>query len=331
MTRSAGAFLKGGFMKSTNHIRAFHKAWKLSDTVYSQTRPNLRWKNRIRFSLTSLMHADETMEWFSMLETTDWMHPFLEKMPVLTFKPMRVYLSTKWNLAQRKKVIWDTYHLLQRYPVFCKTILNTHGTVLARYDCGKYGDLAIVLCSHHHSTSKEGELMVKLRNNSQDRDIIKMAFSFERSVSGDFICYIGCIQGSGTDNRDEIKAITKAMHGLRPAALMIFIAREIISAMDIKITHILGLGNQAHPFRKKHLIHIPFAHQISFDYDALWQDAGGKLEENGWFCLPVKSERRESKDIKSKKKMVYLRRYGMMDELSKQIHQNMSGIFQSGS
>ena len=271
------------------------------------------------------------MEWFSLLENSAFIQPYLNKIPVLAFKPMRAYMSTRWNLVQRKKVIWDTYHLLERYPVFCHTLLHTSGLVMARYHVDNFGEFSFVLCDCQHSTSKEGELMVKLINNSLKSEVFKIIFSFEQTTCGAFICYIGCIQGSGTDNREEIRAITKAMHGLRPTSLMIFVVREIINAMGIEMVSILGSSNQIHPFRKKHLIHLPFAHDISFNYDALWTEAGGVPREDGWFILPLRSDRREISEVKSKKKMLYKRRYAMMDDISKQIHEKIRGSSRSPS
>ncbi|NTU68973.1 MAG: DUF535 domain-containing protein [Chlorobiaceae bacterium] len=307
------------------HVKAFMTAWALSHAIYKNEERYLLWKNRIRFSLVSLLSAPDSAEWFAQLAISAWIRPVLDKIPVLAFKPMRPYLSTKWDLGRKKKVIWDTYDLIRQYPVLWKTMLASNGKELACVEAGKSGKLSIVFCDCHHSTSKEGEVMVLLRSQDPDRDVVKMTFSFEKVAEGRFNCYIGCIQGADIDNREEIKAITKAMHGLRPTSLMIFVVREIVAAMDIDIAGLMGLGNQIHPFRKKHLIHLPFVHQINFNYDSLWEDAGAVPDEDGWFRLPVRQERRESGEIKSKKKMLYQRRYAMMDDLAKQIHDTVRG------
>ena len=305
-------------------FKAFLKAWTLSQSVYKEQALLFLWKNKLRFSFISLLSATDSAEWFAQLAATDWIRPLLERMPVLPFKPMRAYLSADWGFGRRKKVIWDTYDLIRRYPVLWNTLLTPRGRTLAGYNAEK-SCLSIVLCDCQHSTSKEGELMVLLRSHGPDSDILKMTFSFEQLPNGYFNCYIGGIQGVGGDNREEIKDITKAMHGLRPTSLMIFVVREIIAAMDIKAAALLGSGNSIHPYRKKHLIHLPSVHRISFNYDTVWEEADGVAGEDGWFRLPVTQERRESSEIKSKKRALYQRRYAMMDDLSRQIRTAVRG------
>jgi hypothetical protein len=313
------------------HYKAFLKAWGLSHAIYKEEAFFLLWKNKLRFSVVSLLSAVDSTEWFSQLSTSTWIQPVLERIPVLAFKPMRAYLSTEWDFSRRKKVIWDSYELLRRYPVCWSTLLSTEGTELARFEAENHGKWCVILRDCHHSTSKEGEVMVILRNCASRRDLFKTIFSFEKVADGSFNCYIGCIQGMSADSRDEIKAITKAMHGLRPTSLMIFVVREIIAAMGIEIKSLLGSGNQIHPFKKKHLIHLPFVHQINFNYDALWEDAGGVPAADGWFRLPVTQAHRKSNEIKSKKKMLYQRRYALMDDMAKQIRDAVRGDALSGS
>lgn len=306
-------------------FKAFLKAWVLSQAIYKEQPFLFLWKNKLRFSIISLLSAPDSAEWFAQLAATDWIRPLLEKMPVLTFKPMRTYLAVDWGFGRRKKVIWDTYELIRRYPLLWDTLLTPGGRSLASYQAEGLSRLGIVLCDCHHSTSKEGELMVVLRSYGPDHDILKMTFSFEHLANGAFNCYIGCIQGGGGDNREEIKAITKAMHGLRPTSLMIFAVREIIAAMEINVVALMGSGNCIHPYRKKHLIHLPSVHRISFNYDTVWEEADGVAGDDGWFRLPVNQERRESGEIKSKKRALYQRRYAMMDDLSRQIRMAVRG------
>ncbi len=311
-------------------VTAFRKAWQLSGNVYRYAPAGLRRKNRIRFSLVSLLHSTDALEWFCRLESTDWMQPLVSSMPTIFFKPMRAYLSTRWPVSRRKKVIADTCELLRKHPVFLNALLDDEGRVLASYADGRYGALDILLCNCRHSTSKEGELAVKLRNPVTGKEIIKMVFSFEELDSGAYACYIGCIQGCELEQLDDFRAVTRAMHGLRPASLMVFVARALINALDVRVVALYGLGDSIHPFRKKHLVHLPFVHRIKFSYDRLWMEAGGSRQADGWFRLPVEPARREATEIKSRKKAMYQRRYQMLDDLSLQIRQSIRGERRSG-
>ena len=163
--------------------------------------------------------------------------------------------------------------------------------------------------------------MLSLRSASLRDPVIQMAFSFEQQSKAERICYIGCIQGRST--KDEIKMMTKAMYGLRPNLVMIFIVQEI--ARLFALTHLFGVSNAIHPHHSKYLIHLPFMHDTTFDYDALWTDMGGVSDSDGWFRLPLKTERRSSKEMKPNKRAMYHRRYAMMDELSRQIEASLIG------
>ena len=300
-------------------LKAGRTAWTLSHSIYSSSGAGLRSKNKIRWALIAAIRPGESLEWFKRLNVND-MRSFSERIPYLTFKPMRVFMSTKWNIAQRKKVIEDTYHVIRTYKgPLQDAILNAGGSTLARVNLDGYGEVSIVLC-YDNSLRKEGALMVSLKCASLNEPIIQIAFALEQRSAESRICYIGCIQGRS--NKDEIKTITKAMHGLRPHVVMLFVVQEIMSALGM--THLFGVGNTIHPHHQKYLIHLPFVHETTFDYDSLWRELGSLSEQDGWFNLPLKTERRTDKEMKSNKRAMYHRRYALMDHLSMQIQASIA-------
>lgn len=300
-------------------LKAGITAWALSDSVYSSSSAALRSKNKIRWAFIAAISPTESLNWFKRLGIKD-MSSYSEQIPYLTFKPMRVFMSTKWNISKRKKVIEDTYTIIRTYKgAMQEGILNPEGSKLARFTIDGYGEISIVL-SYDNSLRKEGALMISLKSASSHEPVIQIAFSFEQKSPNNRVCYIGCIQGRS--NKDEIKAITKAMHGLRPHHVMLFIVQEIMSALDI--THLFGVGNTIHPHHQKYLIHLPFLHNTTFDYDSLWVELGGLSEQSGWFNLPLKTERRTEKEMKANKRAMYRRRYSMMDNLSMQLRASIT-------
>jgi hypothetical protein len=300
-------------------LKAGLTAWALSNSTYSSSGIALRTKNRIRWAVMAAMSPAESLDWFNRLDIHD-MRSFSERIPYLTFKPMRVFMSTKWNIAQRKKVIEDTYHLIRTYRgPLQDAILKADGSTLARFNLDGYGEVKIILC-YDNSLRKEGVLMVSLKCASLHEPVIQLAFSFEQKSAKSSAGYIGCIQGRS--NKHEIKAMTKGLHGLRPHAVMLFIVQEIMSVLNV--TLLFGVGNSIHPHHQKYLIHLPFVHNTTFDYDSLWKELGGGSEPDGWFKLPLKAERRTDKEMKSNKRAMYHRRYDMMDNLSMQIKASLS-------
>ena len=300
-------------------LKAGMTAWALSNAIYTSSGIALRSKNKIRWTIMAALYPSESLDWFNWLDIKD-MRSFSEQIPYLTFKPMRVFMSTKWNIAHRKKVIEDTYSFIRTFKgPLQEAILNTEGSTLASFNLNGYGDVKIILC-YDNSLRKEGVLMVSLKCASLNEPIIQVAFSLEQKSATSRACYIGCIQGRS--NKDEIKAITKVMHGLRPHVVMLFIVQEIISALNL--THLFGVGNTIHPHHQKYLIHLPFIHHTTFDYDSLWKELGGVSEPDGWFKLPMTTERRTDKEMKSNKRAMYHRRYAMMDTISMQIKSSIA-------
>ena len=300
-------------------LKAGKTAWVLSNSIYSSSGIALRSKNKIRWALLAAISPGESLDWFKRIDIND-MHAFSKRIPYLTFKPMRVFMSTRWNIAQRIKVIEDTYHFIRTFRgPLQDAILEPHGSEIASFQLDGYGEIKIILC-YDNSLRKEGVLMLSLIHPSLSQPVIQIAFSLEHKSQQNKVCYIGCIQGRS--NKDQIKAITKSFDGLRPHAFMLFVVQEIMSVLGI--THILGVGNAIHPHHQKYLIQIPYAHLTTFDYDSLWMEMGGVAIQDGWFNLPLKTERRTDKEMKSNKRAMYYRRYALMDNLSMQIKNTIS-------
>ena len=301
-------------------VTAAHRSWKLAGSGYLQDNKTRQIQQRFRWAVAAAVTPRLTLQWFDMLDHPE-LRVFAEINPRLAFKPMRVYMSTRWDKLRKIKVINDTYQVIQRHKgALLDALIRHEDCVLARFELDGCGEAKIVL-GHDRKYRKEGELVASLRCGPAGRNVISMAFSLELDSDGSCACYIGCIQGG---YQDDAKNAAKAMHGLRPKALMVFVAQEIASAFDA--VKIYGVGNAIQAHRKKHLIRIPFRHDITFDYDALWTEAGGELTPDKWFSLPLESQRRSTDTIKSNKRSMYLRRYNLMDELSGQIRASLAPL-----
>ena len=175
-----------------------------------------------------------------------------------------------------------------------------------------------VLLGYDNTFRKEGELVVSLCCAAFGGPIVSLVFSFEYKNISELAMFIGCIQGRrGVDN----KPISKAMHGLWPKAFIVYIAQEIARALNVK--YIYGVGNDIHSHKKKHIIYIPSRHELSFDYDSLWVDLGGKSSADGWYNIPLQLERRSYECMKSNKRSMYTRRYALLNNISDQIRSSL--------
>jgi hypothetical protein len=212
---------------------------------------------------------------------------------------MGTYMSRSWGWTQRLKVIRDTYVFVNtKGGVFQEAMLREDGLLLARISLEKAGDLILRLRADAQFR-KEGEIGAFLEVDGIPGAIISFAFSLEHLSTG-WACYLGALQGRKGGDEEIIKLTTKAMHGLRPKALMVFAAQEI--ARSLRMARRLGVGNDIHAARTRMLGPIK---KILFDYDELWREMGGELQPNGWYALTLKASRRPAEGIKPNKRSMY--------------------------
>ena len=167
---------------------------------------------------------------------------------------------------------------------------------------------------------KEGEFVLFIQSRELGGRLMALTFGLEKTENAQWTCYLGCIQGRG--GCEVMCQVTKSMHGLRPRCLMVFVLQEVAGTLGVK--KILGAGNAIHANRRKHLVHLPFRHNIPFDYDAFWSEFGAELDAEGWFHLPTRLIRRTHNNIKPNKRSMYVKRYEMLDEIADQIRISMT-------
>ncbi|MDE3032878.1 MAG: DUF535 family protein [Acidobacteriota bacterium] len=295
------------------YLAVSRKAWTYSTRAY-EARPGERTKvkRHVRWAVMAALREASVQGWFAFLDEPA-IHPFVAANPRLAFRPMGTYMSRRWGWPRRFKVIRDTYifaHANGR--ALQEALLREGGLVLARWPLEKAGTMTLRLRADAQFR-KEGEAGVFLELEGVAGAISSFAFSLEHDPGG-WTCYIGALQGRKGGDEEAIKTATKAMHGLRPKALMVFVAQEI--ARSLRVCALLGVGNGIHVARARIL---GPAKKILFDYDELWREAGGEPQPDGWFRLPLKATHRSAEEIKPNKRSMYAKRYALMDGLSRQI------------
>ena len=236
---------------------------------------------------------------------------------------MRSYLSARWGLIRRTKVMRETYSfVLWRGGAVREALLQKEGegVVLASVALGDLGPAELCM-GFDNRFRKEGEFAITLRCPEQGGRISSLSFALEWQRSG-LVMYAGCVQGRPEGDDGFMKALQKAMHGLRPKALVVFAAQEVARALGAR--EFLGAGNSIQVHRRKHLIHLPWVHELTFDYNTFWEELGGHPALDGWFYLPRKARRRTREEIKPNKRTLYTRRYALMDDLADQIKTAMA-------
>jgi uncharacterized protein len=302
------------FSAQSKFYIAARTGWGIAASIFS----NRVTYEKIRWGLAAAVNPSESVLWFEQVKTDCFM-PFLEINPRLALKPTRVYMSTRWKMTQKIKVLQDTYNFIHLNRTFVQnSLLQPDGGVIAQTDLGKHGNATIVL-SYDSRFRKEGELVLSLWISSLTRAIAFLSFSLESHPDGTCSCYIGCLQGGKEGNqKEDVVTASKAMHGLRPKAALVFAVQEMARAFGAR--ELLGVGNDIQAHRRKHIIHIPFLHDYTFDYNATWSDVGGVPDKEGWYRLPLETYRHSREEIKTNKRSMYVKRYAMMDDFAQQIN-----------
>jgi uncharacterized protein VirK/YbjX len=300
-----------------NSLLAAREACSLAASGYAGEPRLTIFKQQAKWAFAGAVNATAALEWFRILQTPE-LSTYVRLNRRLALKPMRVYVSSRWKIEKKIKVMRDTYKFIQIVGSPLQNALSRPGGVnLARFAITAESE-ALVTLGYDNTFRKEGELVATFTCADLGGTIISLVFSFEQKENGGWIMYVGCIQGrSGIDN----KPVSKAMHGLWPKAFIVFIAQEIASALGV--TTLLGVGNDIHSHKKKHVIYISSRHELSFDYDALWTEAEAIPSADGWFDLPLQLQRRSYESMKSNKRSMYSRRYAMLDSISAQIQSSL--------
>ena len=296
---------------------AARRAWRLSSSAYRADKPLKRLKQNLRWALAAAARPEAALDWFAHLQSED-LAPFKAANPILVFKPMRSYLSTRWGLQRRTKVMRETYaYVLWRGGAAREALLqgNGGGVAIATFPLGELGTGEIHL-GFDNTFRKEGEFAVTLAIPGRNARICCLSFALEWQDNG-LAMFAGCVQGMQEGEAEIMKALGKAMHGLRPKALVVFAAQEVARSLGAR--EMFGAGNTIQVHRRKHLIHLAWAHDLSFDYDVFWQELGGRPAFDGWFYLPRKAKQRTRDEIKPNKRSLYAKRYALQDDLAAQI------------
>ncbi len=296
--------------------------WQLASGTFAGHNKSFRRKQQWKSFLLALINPRFASQWFEILRSSD-IHIVAKHRRRLYLKPFRPYMSMRWTKKQKVKVILDTYRfIMSKGEEFRRVITCSEGVEIARFNLSETTEGFLTL-GYDEKFRKEGEFVLSFKCDALEGIIIAASFSFEEMESGRWASRIGCIQGY-SGNADLSRAAQKLLCGLRPKSLLIFALQEF--SRELGMTAIYGAGDKIQVYRGKHLIHLPWRHVISFDYNSIWCESGGKLHNNGWYELPLTPDRRKLTEIKANKRSLYQRRYQMLQNLTVKIADTVNTI-----
>ncbi len=292
------------------------ESWDFATRAYACEGKKSLSKQQWKSFWGAFLHSKFATKWFRILKSPDFVSISYHR-PLLYFKPFRVYMSIRWSKQQRMKVILDTYKFINaKGSSFAEVIHQKEGIEMSRFKLSDELE-GVLKIGYDDRYRKEGELVFSFDCEQLGGMIISAAVSFEETAAGVWVCRIGCVQGHIKNAENATKVTQKLMHGLRPKALIVFTIQEFSRQMGFSAVY--GAGDSIQAYRKKHAIHLPWRHNIQFDYDAIWMESGGIPAKEGWYELPLVPLKKSYEEIKTHKRAVYKRRYQLMDELSDKI------------
>ncbi len=216
------------------------------------------------------------------------------------------YLNVDWQFERKLDAISGHYRLLNgrlgilRFPPPASITL------------ADLGDAIQIRLHTHLLFEHEGALTVSLFKS--DQRLYSLTFTLGQ-IGTELAAYTGGLQGLRSPEAVEIyRSLTHTMHALRPRDLLVTAFRLLCGSVGV--ARILAISDSKRICSNSD--HCP-GEQIFSSYDRAWIECGGVPRDDGFFELSPRLTQRSAKDIPSRKRAQYRRRYAMLDTIAQQI------------
>ncbi len=276
--------------------------------------PDPTWSDaaaRLKYCVRGLLSPGATGTWFRMLGSPA-LRGIATAHPRLHSKLQRPYLHRRTTIRDRLATLTEHYHFLvdvlrtpERDLVFKPGGLPL--TELPVEPAGRYS-LRLV---YDDQFEKEGDLMVVLWDQNQGTAIFTLSFTITHwdCPANSREIFIGGLQGrKGANDREDIVALTRALHGLRPKALLVFAIQRLAQCWGI--ASLRAVGDDEHIYR-----HFRKRREINSSYDTFWTESQGRKDPDGNFTLPNHPTVRCIEELAPNKRSMYRKRYALLERL----------------
>jgi uncharacterized protein VirK/YbjX len=231
----------------------------------------------------------------SFLQIHPLMRACVQCDPRLQERHLHRFVNRHWHREARLRGVHAHYRLvLERWPAELFESVYVRGrATLGELALRDGSSLQLHLRPPIHMGC-EGELSIEL-SDAQQHPLYRLVMT----VIDDRTLAIGCIQGPDhSDAREQVRALTRNLHGMRPKQLLLVLAYAL--AGQCGIDRILAVSKDAHPLRGRDRFHA--------DYDAYWLEQGGVAVDGGWYQLPATLHHRTESEVESKHRAAFRRR-----------------------
>ncbi len=278
-------------------------------------------KDRLRYILSGLATARLTAAWFKTLGEP-MLASFTHLNPRILSKLQRPYLQAGLQPTARLKVLQAHYRFaLASFaaPAF-SDLLQRPGILLADMPLDGLGCFSLRLL-YANKYEKDGELTIGLHDGERKEFVLTLSFCICSFTPNPVEAFIGGLQGNQvSDQRARIVAVTRAMHGIRPKAFLLFALQALAEFWNIDTIRAVGNENAVfrHPWLNDQGVHA--------NYDQFWLECGGQQDADGNFTLPARFVPRDLSTLQPAKRTLHRRRYEMLVALGASIRQGAARI-----
>jgi uncharacterized protein VirK/YbjX len=292
-------------------FKTFKKLVTTAPLVYPRPGFQARF-HRMKYCVRGLTHARCSQEWFDLLALPE-LAAVTRHHPYVFCKLQRPYLNRHLDVGQRLATLKQHYSFVAKQfsQSGMESIYADPGLLLAVLPVKDVGNFGVQLS--YGRQEKEGDLIVQLVNLDKDKRLFELSFCISKFDPQPRELFIGGLQGNRRNHdKDLIIAITRAMHGLRPKALLVFVLQQL--AVCWKIAKIRAVSDDTHIYRHPHKLK-----ELVTSYNEFWIDCDGTTGSEGMFELPAVFAAREISSIRANKRQMYRHRYVMLAEIARQI------------
>ncbi|EKE71420.1 VirK/YbjX family protein [Gallaecimonas xiamenensis] len=277
-------------------------------------------KKRLLFLGRSLVHHQAYQDTQALFASPHF-QPVLRRHLRAIEKAFKPYLMAGLSPARRFALLAGHYRLVaERWDQGQLVTFLKDGLTLAELD-GPQGQGMVVRLAYLTQFQREGELTLVLE--VQQERFYSATFSLVSNEQGQTGLRVGCLQGPGRDSslgEEQIRALTRHCHGIRPKALMVQLLSILAQAWSCRF--IEAVSNKGHIFASRR---YQRKGKLKTDYDALWAESGGVAAGEALWQLPLLAPRKDLESVASKKRSQYRKRYQWLDELAMQCQQHLPG------
>ncbi|QLB21485.1 hypothetical protein A6B43_08100 [Vespertiliibacter pulmonis] len=261
-------------------------------------------RDYVRYHFRSLVSRSQINQLINYLnQNTQW-NDIFKQTPYRFNALLAKYCDNRFNRQQRVEAI------IQHFELSSHKMPNTHWQKLIEQQ-----SIVLAQLTDEYSLNLninkidpfEGFFSINIQNQ-EGRSFYDASFTFLKDNN----LLIASIQGPNSDDaQEQIKLLTKALHGIRPMYLLVIGFKLLSQEWG---TALIGIPHKAHAKYRWN-----DSSYMLFNYDTFWQENNAKLI-NGYWRIPLEIERKSLESIASKKRSMYRKRYDMLDKMAENIH-----------